>query len=128
MTIVERLRALMLDKGARNNEFARRIGVAQSTFQTWLSRNEDFPARFVMPICHELDVAPEQLLEGVECADTKESQIPESYVQLSDQERTLIEYVRCLDKEGMIVVTNKAVEEMRRMRSAQGSGAEVRVG
>ena len=54
--------------------------------------------------------------------------MPDDFVQLSEQERTLIEFVRNLDKEGMIVVTNKAVEEMRRVRNTQGNGTESRIG
>ena len=125
MTIVERLKNLMSDRGIRNNEFARNIGIPQSTFQTWLSRNEAFPARYVIPICHELDIVPELLLEGTE---KPKADVPDDFVQLSEQERTLIEFVRNLDKEGMIVVTNKAVEEMRRVRNTQGSGTESRIG
>lgn len=115
----------MSDRGIRNNEFARNIGIPQSTFQTWLSRNEDFPARYVIPICHELDIVPELLLEGTE---KSKADVPDDFVQLSEQERTLIEFVRNLDKEGMIVVTNKAVEEMRRVRNTQGNGTESRIG
>ena len=127
MTIVDRLHKLIDERGIKNNEFARRIGVPQSTFQTWFSKREDFPARFVMPICRELGVAPELLLEGIE---TPPVSIPADFVQLSEQERFLIESVRSLDQEGAIVVTNKAVEEMRRMRSMQGinANAESRIG
>lgn len=125
MTIMERLKMLMNDKNMRNNEFARNVGIPQSTFQTWLSRNEDFPARYVMPICHELNIVPELLLEGTE---RPKVDIPDDFMQLSEQERTLIEFVRNLDKEGMVVVTNKAVEEMRRVRSTQGNSTDARIG
>ena len=127
MTIVDRLHKLIDERGIKNNEFARRIGGPQSTFQTWFSKREDFPARFVMPICRELGITPELLLEGVE---TPPVSIPADFVQLSEQERFLIESVRSLDQEGAIVVTNKAVEEMRRMRSMQGinANAESRIG
>jgi hypothetical protein len=49
--------------------------------------------------------------------------IPDDYVQITAEERFLLDTLRNLDREGVIVVTNKAVEEARRVRSAQGNAS-----
>ena len=47
--------------------------------------------------------------------------IPEDYMQVTEEERFLLETLRGLDREGVIVVTSKAVEEARRVRSLQSN-------
>ncbi len=118
MTIANRLNELILEKRIQKKQVAAEIGVAASTLNTWLSRGEDFPAQYVIPLCRVLDISAEKLLEG---RDVPLPQIPDDYVQLSEEERYLLDTIRCLDREGVIVVTNKAIEEARRVRIAQGN-------
>ena len=125
MTIVNRLEELLAEKRMQKKELATQIGIAPSTLQSWVTRGEDFPARYVMPICNALGLSAEKLLEGL---DVPLPEIPSDFIKLSDEERFLIDTLRGLDREGMIVVTNKAIEEMRRVRSMQGNGADVRIG
>lgn len=125
MTIANRLNELIAEKRIQKKQLAERIGVAASTLNTWLSRGEDFPAQYVIPICNVLEISAEKLLEG---RDVSLPKIPNDYVQLSEEERFLIDTIRGLDREGVIVVNNKAVEEARRVRSAQGNTADGRVG
>lgn len=125
MTIVNRMVELLTEKRMQKKELATKIGVAPSTLQSWIARGEDFPAQYVMPICKVLGVSAEKLLEGL---DVPLPEIPDDYIQLSDEERFLIDALRSLDHEGVIVVTNKAVEEMRRVRAMQGNGADIRIG
>lgn len=125
MTIAKRLNELIAEKRIQKKQLAERIGVAASTLNTWLSRGEDFPAQYVIPICNVLEISAEKLLEG---RDVSLPKIPNDYVQLSEEERFLIDTIRGLDREGVIVVNNKAVEEARRVRSAQGNTADGRVG
>lgn len=118
MTIAQRLNELIAEKRIQKKQLAAGIGVAASTLNTWLSRGEDFPAQYVMPICNILNISAEKLLEG---RNVPLPAIPDDYVQISEEERFLLETIRNLDREGVIVVTNKAIEEARRVRSAQGN-------
>ena len=119
MTIVERLIELIAERKIVKKDFAAKIGIPQSTLQTWLSRGEDFPAAYVVPICRELKISPDKLLLG---DDVPLPEIPDDYVRLSQDERYLLDLFRKLDHEGMIVVTNDAIKELRRVRAAQGHG------
>lgn len=120
MTIAERLNELILERRIQKKQVAAQIGVPASTLNTWFARGEDFPAQYVIPLCKVLNISPERLLEG---RDVPLPEIPDDYVQLSEEERFLLDTIRGLDREGVIVVTNKAIEEARRVRSAQGNRA-----
>ena len=108
MTIANRLNELIAEKRIQKKQLAERIGVAASTLNTWLSRGEDFPAQYVIPICGVLGISAEKLLEG---RDVPLPVIPDDYVQITAEERFLLDTLRNLDREGVIVVTNKAIEE-----------------
>lgn len=108
----------MHEKRVKQIEMAKRLEIPQSTLATWLSRGEDFPAQYVIPICKVLGVSPEMLLEG---SDVPLALIPDDYMQVTEEERFLLETLRGLDREGVIVVTSKAVEEARRVRSLQSN-------
>lgn len=110
MTIANRLNELIAEKRIQKKQLAERIGVAASTLNTWLSRGEDFPAQYVIPICGVLGISAEKLLEG---RDVPLPVIPDDYVQITAEERFLLDTLRNLDREGVIVVTNKAIEEAR---------------
>lgn len=126
MTIANRLNELIAERRIQKKQIASKIGVPASTMNSWFARGEDFPAQYVIPLCKILHVSPEKLLDG---QDVPLADIPDDYVQLNDEERFLVDTIRCLDREGVIVVTNKAIEEARRVRAAQGSRAnEDRVG
>lgn len=118
MTIVNRMVELLTEKRMQKKELATKIGVAPSTLQSWIARGEDFPAQYVMPICKVLGVSAEKLLEGL---DVPLPEIPDDYMQVTEEERFLLETLRGLDREGVIVVTSKAVEEARRVRSLQSN-------
>lgn len=120
MTIVNRLNQLIRERNIVKKEFAAEIGIPQSTLQTWLGRGEDFPAQYIIPICSVLQISPEKLLEG---RDVPLPQIPSDYVQLTGDERFLLDTFRGLDREGAIVVTNEAIKEARRVRTMQGNGS-----
>lgn len=126
MTIANRLNELILERRIQKKQVASMIGVPASTLNSWFSRGEDFPAQYVMPLCKILHVSPEKLLDG---QDVPLPDIPDDYVRLSEEERFLVDTIRQLDREGTIVVTNKAIEEARRVRAAQGNRSnEDRVG
>lgn len=109
MTIANRLNELCRQYGVKKMILAEKIGVPQSTLQSWLARGDDFPAKYVMPICEVIGVDPVTLLSGAE-----------SYVT-SKEEQYLVDLYRTLDHEGRIVVVNKAIEETRRIRDSSKS-------
>ena len=95
MTIAKRLSELMHEKRVKQIEMAKRLEIPQSTLATWLSRGEDFPAQYVIPICKVLGVSPEMLLEG---SDVPLALIPEDYMQVTEEERFLLETLRGLER------------------------------
>ena len=118
MTICGRVLEILNSKKMARKDLANAIGVPVTTLQTWLQRGEDFPARYVVPVADHLGVSTARLLYGTE---SEPPVIPEDYIQLNDDERMLIKMVRSLDREGVFVVTSRAIEESRRVRnSAQG--------
>lgn len=120
MTVIERALRIMQENGIMKKTVADAIGVPTSTFQSWVVRNTDFPASYLLPFAQALRVSPMYLLTGDESA---RSIIPNGYEALSQSEQFLINTLRSLDFEGATVVINKAIEELRRIRSQQGNGA-----
>ena len=92
------------------------IGVPQTTLNTWINRGGDFPASYIIPICRALDIQPLWLLTG-EGGEALKSEIPETFVELSADEKFLLDTYRSLDRAGQIVIANAAVEEMRRSKT-----------
>ena len=120
MTICQRVAARLDELGMARKQLADAAGVAPSTLHTWLFRGEDFPASYIEVFAKTLDCSIAWLVTGEEAPETV---IPDDYVQLNDQERFIINALRSLDYEGSIVVQNKAIEEMRRVKTMQGNGA-----
>lgn len=121
VTICERVLDLLKERKMGKKELAVAVGVPQTTMQTWLQRGEDFPARYVVPVADALGVSISRILYGT---DSEPARIPDDYIQLNEDERMLIETVRSLDREGVFVVTSRAIEESRRVRSTnQGKTA-----
>ena len=111
MTIMENLASIIKEKGLRKIDVSNAIGVPQSSFIGWFSRMEDFPARYIIPLCQDLEVSPERLLTGHEC-------VTDGRIKLTDDERYLIDTVRKGGRDALIVTTCKAVEEARRIESS----------
>lgn len=115
MTIAKRLNELCRIKGVRKAVLAEKIGVPQSTMQTWIARDEDFPARFVVPISRILGVSPVYLLTGEESPD--DLPLP----PLPEDEMSLLTLYRSLPREGRVMVECKAIEEVRRTQESPKS-------
>ena len=118
MNIGERLGIILRDKKMQKKTLAARIGVPQTTLNSWVNRGSDFPSSFIIPLSKALEVSPLYLLTGEDSPDVA---IPDDYVRLTPDEQFLLDTVRKLDHFGMVVVTNKAVEELRRALSEQGN-------
>lgn len=120
MTICERVLELLKAKGIMKKTLAEDAGVSQSTLHTWLHRNEDFPASCVPYFANTLGVSVAYLLTGEE---DPRSQIPDDYVQLTENERFIVETLRTLDREGELLIQGKIIEEARRVKMTQGNSA-----
>ena len=118
MTPTQRMNSAIIEKKLQKKDLAAVIGVPTTTLSSWINRGSDFPAQYVIPISEFLHVHPLWLLTGNELPEPK---IPSNYVELHDDEEFLLRTFRALDQEGRVVVSNKAVEEMRRVKAEQGN-------
>ncbi len=64
MTIQERILNLLEENRRQQKELAAYISVSYSTLNSWLRRNRDIPAQYVIRICRFLNCTPEYLIEG----------------------------------------------------------------
>ena len=120
MTISQRLDNIIHEKKLQKKLVAQEIGVPNTTLGSWVNRGGDFPVSYLIPLAEAIGVTPMYLLTG---SEEYVSPSPENQVTLSDDELFLLNTFRALDKEGAVVVSNKAIEELRRVRAAQGSEA-----
>lgn len=66
MTIQERILKLLERNRRQQKELAAYINVSYSTLNSWLRRNRDIPAQYIIRICRFLSCTPEYLIEGEE--------------------------------------------------------------
>ena len=113
MTITERIIKLIKQRNMTQVEFARQIGIANSTISEWKKKGSCPSADKVMDICNVLKVTPEQLLTGKDIDDEEEIAVtnPESrftpydiqiiynYHNLrEEQQKRLVAYMEALKK------------------------------
>ena len=120
MTPTQRMNEALIEKHIQKKQLADAIGVPATTLNSWINRGADVPASYIRPIAERLGVHPLWLITGEE---TVAPRIPDSYVELKDDELFLLRTFRSLDQEGRVVVANRAVEELRRLKVEQGSAA-----
>ena len=115
-----RMNETLAERKMQKKTLAESIGVPLTTLCSWLDRGKDFPAKYTVPIADTLGINPLWLLTGREYELPK---APERYMELEDDELFLLRAYRALDMEGKVVVTNKAIEEQRRIKSELGNEA-----
>lgn len=120
LTPTQRMNQALVEKHMQKKVLADAIGVPATTLNSWINRGGDFPASYIVPAAKALGVHPLWLLTG---EDHLPPTIPETYVELKDDELFLLQTFRALDQEGRVVVANKAVEELRRLKVEQGSAS-----
>lgn len=125
LTPTQRMNDVLQRKHIQKKVLADAIGVPPTTLQSWINRGVDFPASYTIPIADVLGVHPLWLLSG---ADVLPPKIPDGFVELKEDEYFLLETYRNLDREGRVVVSNKAVEEMRRLKAELGNAPIARDG
>lgn len=64
MTISERIFVLVKKKKMTQQEFAKRVGIANSTVSEWKNKNISPSTDKIMNICEVLDITADQLLSG----------------------------------------------------------------
>ena len=64
MLISERIFNILTKKNMTQAEFAKRVGIANSTVSEWKKKKTNPSADKIMDICVVLEVTPEQLLSG----------------------------------------------------------------
>jgi len=64
MLISERIFKILTKKNMTQAEFAKRVGIANSTVSEWKKKKTNPSADKIMDICVVLEVTPEQLLSG----------------------------------------------------------------
>lgn len=117
LTPTQRMNQALQEKHIQKKVLADRIGVPATTLNSWINRGGDFPASYIVPAARALGVHPLWLLTG---EDHLPPVIPDSYMELKEDELFLMRTFRALDQEGRVVVANKAVEELRRVKVEQG--------
>ena len=120
LTPTQRMNQALTDKHIQKKVLADRIGIPATTLNSWINRGGDFPASYIVPVADALGVHPLWLLTGEDHIPPK---IPDSYMELKEDELFLLNTFRSLDQEGRVVVANKAVEELRRVKVEQGSAS-----
>lgn len=118
LTPTQRMNQALMEKHIQKKVLADSIGVPATTLNSWINRGGDFPASYIVPVARTLGVHPLWLLTG---EDHIPPVIPATYTELKEDELFLVQTFRALDQEGRVVVANRAVEELRRMKSEQGT-------
>lgn len=113
MIISERIFKILKEKNVTQMEFAKRVGIANSTVSEWKKKKTNPSADKIMDICMALEVTPEQLLtgKGIDEVDETESMVSENYITPIDmqiikdyhsmkeaQKKRLLAYVEALKK------------------------------
>lgn len=120
LTPTQRMNQALIEKHIQKKTLADKIGVPATTLNSWINRGGDIPSSYIVPAAEALGVHPLWLLMGEDHLPPK---IPDTYVELSEDELFLLRTYRAIDQEGRVVVANKAVEELRRVKVEQGTTA-----
>lgn len=70
MSIIDRITALVDQKGIKQNDICAALGITSGTYSTWKSRKTDPPAKYIPCICELLGVSLSFLLTGKETNET----------------------------------------------------------
>lgn len=117
-TPTQRIDEVLAAKRISKKKLADMLDISPTTLNSWINRGSDFPASYVLPISNALGVHPLWLLTGSEDVAPL---LDDSYAKLDEDEQFLLDTFRALDREGKIVVSNKAVEEKRRVSYEKGN-------
>ena len=91
MIISERIFYLLKKKKMTQMEFAKRVGIANSTVSEWKKRRATPSTDKIMDICEVLEITPEQLLTGRGIDDMNDIGIASHEDQITPMDRKIIE-------------------------------------
>lgn len=86
-------------------DLCRAIGVKSSTVTNWKTRNTDPPAKYIIPICEFLGVAPEYLLTGNENSQNIKPEIKTEQA-ISDTSKELLKVFESLPMRERVKLLN----------------------
>ena len=91
MIISERILKVIKERNMTQTEFAKKVGIGNSTISEWKKKKTNPTADKIMDICDVLQITPEQLLTGKGIEDEEEiaAAAPES--RFTSQDIRLIE-------------------------------------
>ncbi len=72
MIISERILKVMKERNMTQTEFAKKVGIGNSTISEWKKKKTNPTAEKIMDICNVLQITPEQLLTGKGIEDEEE--------------------------------------------------------
>lgn len=91
MTISERVFYLLKEKKMTQMEFAKRVGIANSTVSEWKKKRATPSTEKIMDICEVLEITPEQLLTGRGIDDVDDIENNSQQNQITPMDRKIIE-------------------------------------
>lgn len=109
MVISNMIVTLLKQKGLKQVDLCKKVGIPKSTLNNWLKLGRSIPSEYIIPICEFFDVPVEYLLTGEEINNNS------TEYQLSDDEIELLKNYRKLDSRGKTMVKAKVYEEIDRM-------------
>lgn len=108
MTIIERICALLSERGMKKKTVIDAVDISPSTFSTWIGANvEGIPSQYIPGIANVFGITCDELLTG------------ETAIVTDDNEKHLISLFRDLDWDGQQMVLAAIVTEKRRMDAEQ---------
>ena len=90
MIISERIFVVMKEKKMSQVEFAKRVGIANSTVSEWKKRKTNPSADKIMSICEILEMTPEQLLTGNGIDDVNDPKYDSQKKQFTPTDKKII--------------------------------------
>ena len=107
MTIIERICALLSERGMKKKTVIDAIDISPSTFSTWIGANvEGIPSQYIPGIAKVFGMTCDELLTG------------ETSIVTDKNEQHLIGLFRDLDWDGQQMVLAAIVTEKRRLEAA----------
>lgn len=105
MSIIERIVQIIDEKHLNQNELCKQLGIRNSTFSTWKTRNTDPPAKYILLICEFLNVSVDYLLGRTDEPKTETSD-PTTQI--------LVEHFNSLSSDDKIAVLNIVLEKSKK--------------
>lgn len=90
MTISEKIFNRLNELGMSQKEFSEKTGIAQSSISDWKHKHTNPSADSIMIICKVLKMSANDLLSGMENANSKRKEAGDYYVFSSDSEIGLL--------------------------------------